>query len=540
MTIFARRSFSSVLQRRWLSLPLWFWSVMLSQAMARFALLLPRGLLHDETYYWFWGRELRLSYYENAPGTGWFLAPFLWLLGDEAWVMRLAAGLFGLFATYCAARLVCDLHSERGKPFSQQAGNEAENEVLGLFSVFLLGTLPFWALFAFWTHDVGCTAFAFFAVWMAVRALKDSNEKASNKKDGKKDEQTRWWLLAGVGLALSLLGKYTAGLWIAASALFVLFDAEARRSLRHFAPWGALLIACTALLPIVAWNFLNDWVSFQFVSYRHLNTSNLSILERMLHLLEYAASIVIAVSIPLCFVFVRSVWGGKRGWSSLPIQQRYVFFVSACVLAFFSVTAWKKGVYVNWAIFPIMLFAVGCVALGSAGWRKTFRKPLVLLALLPSSLLVVLFVASLLSAKWMPKGSFDQVYGWDEVYQKVVDIQRASFPQHEIAGRSYQLVSKLAHSACVQGDCNPTPEITHDKPNQFHYAYPSLEKWEGKNFLLLMHAYVRKKNVKNLFCSVVLLDKIQRRAAGKVRERFKLYDARYFLGSKGDASSCPK
>ena len=534
-------SFSSVLHRRWLSLPVWFWSVMLTQAIVRFALMLPRGLLHDEAYYWFWGRDLQLSYYDNPPGAGWFLAPFLWLFGDEAWVLRLAAGLFGLFATYCAARLVCDLIPSDSARLDREASLEDENEVLGLFSVFVLGTISFWGLFAFWTHDIGCTAFAFFGIWMAVRALKDG--------------QTRWWLLAGLGLGLSLLGKYTAGLWIAASALFVLWDAEARRSLQKRAPWGALLIASLALLPILVWNYQNDWVSFQFVSNRHLNTSNLTIPERMLNLLEYAAIIVVAVGIPFCLALVRFVRnarasksggknGGKKWWNSLPIQQRYVFFVSACVLGFFTITAWKKGTYINWAIFPTMLFATGCVALGSAGWRDRLKKPLVLLAMLlamlPSSLLVALYAASMLSGAWMPKGTFDQVYGWDEVYETIVGIQRDSFPQHEIAGLTYQLASKLAHSGCVEGDCRRSPEITPYYPSQFNFTYPSLAKWKGKDFLLLMPTYIRKEDVGTLFCSIVLAKEVERRVAGKTSEKFKLYDARYFLGRKGDASSCPR
>ena len=374
---------------------------------------------------------------------------------------------------------ICSLRTARvfgGVPPLKQV-LKSKTRCCGLFSVFVLGTISFWGLFAFWTHDIGCTAFAFFGIWMAVRALKDG--------------QTRWWLLAGLGLGLSLLGKYTAGLWIASSALFVLWDAEARRSLRKLAPWGALLIASLALLPILVWNYQNDWVSFQFVSNRHLNTSNLSLPQRMLNLLEYAAIIIVTVGIPFCFVLVRSVRnarasksGGKKWWNILPVQQRYVFFVSACVLGFFAITAWKKGTYINWAIFPTMLFATGCVALGSAGWRDIFKKPFalfaMLLAMLPSSLLVALYAASMLSGAWMPKGTFDQVYGWDGVYQTIVKTQHDSFPRHEIGGLTFQLASKLAHSGCVEGDCRITPEIMASILNQFYYTYPSLEKWKEK------------------------------------------------------------
>ena len=516
--------FARFMRKRWLSLPRWFWIVMLAQGIVRFALMLPHGLLHDEAYYWFWGQELQLSYYENAPGTGWFLAPFLWLFGDEAWVMRLASGLFGLFATYCAARLVCDLLPTHGSHLRSAADEKAEDEALQRFSVFVLATIIFWGLFSFWTHDVGCTAFAFFGSWMMVRALKE--------------ERTRWWLLAGAGLGLSLLGKYTAALWIAASALFVLWDAEARRSLRRFAPWSALLVVLLALLPDLAWNHRNGWASFHFVSYRHLDTSELLIPERMLNLLEYAATIVVAVGIPFCFVLIRSVRASKSWWNSLPVQQRYVFFVSACVLGFFAAPAWKKGVYINWAVFPAMLFAIGCIALGSAGWRG-FRKPLVLLAMLPSSLVVALYAASLLSSAWMPKGTFDQIYGWDEVYETITTTRRDSFPQHVIGGKHYQIASKLAHSACLEGDCNLTPEITIYDPSQFRYTYTSLEKWKGKNFLLLMRDYIRKEEIERLFCSLVLVKEAERRIAGKVVEKFKIYDARHFLGRKGVASSCP-
>ena len=139
----------------------------------------------------------------------------------------------------------------------------------------------------------------------------------------------------------------------------------------------------------------------------------------------------------------------------------------------------------------------------------------------------------------MPKGTFDQIYGWDEVYETITTTRRDSFPQHAIGGQPYQIASKLAHSACLEGDCNLTPEITIYDPSQFHYTYPSLEKWRGKNFLLLMRDYIRKEEIGTLFCSIVLVKEAERRVAGKAVEKFKIYDARHFLGRKGVASSCP-
>ena len=145
----------------------------------------------------------------------------------------------------------------------------------------------------------------------------------------------------------------------------------------------------------------------------------------------------------------------------------------------------------------------------------------------------------MLSAAWMPKGTFDQVYGWDEAYETIVKTQRDSFPQHEIAGMSYQLASKLAHSGCSEVDCSPTPEIMSYESNQFNYTYPSLEKWRGKDFLLLTRDYITKEKVETLFCRAVLAKQVERRVAGEVREKFLLYDAHHFLGRKEDASSCP-
>ena len=76
------------------------------------------------------------------------------------------------------------------------------------------------------------------------------------------------WCLVGIALGGALWAKYFVVVLAAPYALFLLFDARARRTLATPGPWLALAVALLIALPHVIWLFKTDFLPFAYVEHR--------------------------------------------------------------------------------------------------------------------------------------------------------------------------------------------------------------------------------------------------------------------------------
>jgi 4-amino-4-deoxy-L-arabinose transferase-like glycosyltransferase len=76
------------------------------------------------------------------------------------------------------------------------------------------------------------------------------------------------WLLCGVAVGAALWAKYFAVVLAAPLALFLLFDREARRSLRTPGPYLAIAAAFIVMAPHIIWLFQNDFLPFAYADAR--------------------------------------------------------------------------------------------------------------------------------------------------------------------------------------------------------------------------------------------------------------------------------
>ncbi|MCB1177689.1 MAG: glycosyltransferase family 39 protein, partial [Leptospiraceae bacterium] len=58
------------------------------------------GIVPDEAYYWEWSRNLDLSYYDQGPGTGYFIRLFTLFLGDTLFALKFGANLSSLLTAF--------------------------------------------------------------------------------------------------------------------------------------------------------------------------------------------------------------------------------------------------------------------------------------------------------------------------------------------------------------------------------------------------------------------------------------------------------
>lgn len=211
--------------------------VILAVAAVRlvFAALIP--LTEDEAYYRLWSLRLQLGYFDHPPMIAWWIAAGRALVGDTA----LGARLLSVLANAAAAFLLMDALRTLGV-----GERPALRAGLWLNATLLIGVggllaIPDAPTLLFWTATL----------WALARATR---ARAACAVLG-------WWTLAGLAAGLAVLSKYSALFLAAGVLLWLCSTAENRRRLSAAGPWVAAAAALIVIVPHIAWNAANGWVS---------------------------------------------------------------------------------------------------------------------------------------------------------------------------------------------------------------------------------------------------------------------------------------
>jgi MYXO-CTERM domain-containing protein len=207
------------------------------------ALLIGPGI--DESYTLAIARTLSLSYFDHPPLHQW-IAHFAALALGEGWATRLPFILLFAATGWIYYRLTFDLFAARA----------------AMVALFALNVTPFFfASAGSWVVPDGPLLFGLaLAAWAAARLF----------FAGQNDRSTVWrlWLLAGFGLGVAGLSKYSAALSAAGLVAFVVLAPRQRHWLGHPAPFAAAALALAMTMPVIVWNAEHDWVSLAFQSSR--------------------------------------------------------------------------------------------------------------------------------------------------------------------------------------------------------------------------------------------------------------------------------
>lgn len=186
------------------------------------AYLCPLDLSPDEAHYWDWARHLDWSYYSKGPLVAWLIGGSCELFGHTPFAVRLPAVLCGSLLLAGLWRLAADVF--RDDRFALRLLLLALTlPPLSAGSVLMTIDPPFLAGWA----------------WAAVAVGRGR------------------WLAAGACVAVGLLAKPTMLLFPACVGLW-LWNRPDRRTHRY---WGFVAVSSLGLLPPLAWNLANDWVS---------------------------------------------------------------------------------------------------------------------------------------------------------------------------------------------------------------------------------------------------------------------------------------
>jgi len=181
------------------------WSIVACAFVLRLVYLAQVELLPEETYYWNYSQHLDIGYLDHPPMVAWLIHLGTALFGDTELGVRTGALCSAVIASWFAFRLTRNLFGEAS----------------ALLALLLMQVLPFLFLAGMlMTPDAPLTAAWAASLYFLERALLGG--------------RTRAWWFAGVSVGLGLLSKYTIGLLVAATFVFLLADAPSRRWLARW------------------------------------------------------------------------------------------------------------------------------------------------------------------------------------------------------------------------------------------------------------------------------------------------------------------
>jgi dolichol-phosphate mannosyltransferase len=216
-------------------------SLIVCAALLRLIYSSQMELLPEEAYYWNYSRHLAPGYLDHPPMVAWLIRLGTSLFGNTEIGIRFGAMCSAAVASYFVYRLTRNLFDETS----------------AWVALVLMQLLPFFFFTGFlMTPDAPLTAAWAALLYFLERALIADRLSA--------------WLWAGVSLGLGLLAKYTIAMLVPAMLAFMIWDAQARHWLRHWAPYAAGVLGLLIFSPVIFWNATHEWASFAFQTSRRL------------------------------------------------------------------------------------------------------------------------------------------------------------------------------------------------------------------------------------------------------------------------------
>lgn len=353
---------------------------------AAIASFLP--LVGDEAYYWIWGQNLQLSYYDHPPAVGvltWlssFLSksvPFV----NKTLSVRLP---FILMSTITLLVWI--------KLFQKK---EEDSQYLKWFVIFYLLNPLLGVGGVFATPDVPLLFFWSLSYYCAVQAIQS--------------QKNIWYTCLGVFLGLGFCSKYhivllpltiLISLWIDKKIKFINFKKL----------FLTFIFGFIFSLPVLIWNYQNNWVSFLFQINHGFKAKSFDLTWP----LSYFAGQILLFNPVLILALI------KKTKSDLDKNM------SLSQWGFFTYSSTKALVEANW---PITAHNHGLLALGNK--IKSYYKLSIFYWIIIWFTLISLFSSSFGKNKFE---KFPQAFAAKEIYQDVKEFK-------PLYGPSYQMASLL-------------------------------------------------------------------------------------------------
>ncbi|OQY26789.1 MAG: hypothetical protein B6244_12435 [Candidatus Cloacimonetes bacterium 4572_55] len=412
------------------------------------------NLVPQEAYYWLYAKHLDLSYFDHPPLTAWTIAFFTHLGGDTHFFVRLGAVLYSTGASIAAYYLARSIL--RGPKF-------------GFWTVITMNSALIFAIGSvIFTPDTPMIFFWTLVLISVHRAISTS--------------QWPWWYAAGISLGLAFLSKYTSGLLVGSTFLFLLASKKHRHWLISVHPYMALVLAFIIFSPVIIWNIEHEWASFAFQSTRRVRMMGVFKPEHFFEMIGTQA----AMLTPILFIgLFYSLYKLFQKWKAFH-DDDILFILSYSVppIALFSLVSLRALVKMNWLAPAYITAVIGMVYFFSEKsedfphiWKRWVRAGLTV------GMALVLLAHLLLLAPFVPVGSGDTWSGWEKLADRVKKVKAELEGETFIFSPSYKISSELKFYGDPD-DMIYAENILGKPALQFDYWLP-LDDAIGKDALLV-------------------------------------------------------
>ncbi len=223
-----------------------YWLILISSLVRMLMATFP--LSNGEAYYARGTLELQLSYFDQPPLFLWISGLFVKVFGYNPLVLRFSSIIFFAGITLLIYHITRRIYN------NQQAGFLAAL-FINISAVFSI------SIGAFFQPDSPLHFFWLLSFYFILDIFFYSEEVPKKKLFLK-------FIYLGITLGLTALSKYHIVFLVFGVFLFLLFSSSHRKWLTHYGPYLSLLITLIFFLPVLVWNYQNDWISFTFQSSR--------------------------------------------------------------------------------------------------------------------------------------------------------------------------------------------------------------------------------------------------------------------------------
>ncbi|MCH7397533.1 glycosyltransferase family 39 protein [Belliella sp. DSM 107340] len=413
------------------------------------------SIFTEEAQYWLWSKHLDWNYYSKPLMIAVYNFMSTSVFGDTEFAVKFNAVLFSFLTAWVVFEFALSIY-RKGK--------------IAFWASMMLSVMPFFHLGSiFHTTDSSLYFFwilALFWIWKAWQSDKLS-----------------WWILAGFATVFGILSKNIMVLILPILALYILLTDRKRFFTKG--PWIYVLVSFLSLIPIVIWNFQND-----FVTFKHVGTlggvegekSSFNITQSFKYIGEYVGGQLGFLSpffIPILWVGLKKIEFKKDP------RALYLVLPTLAVWLLFLVMSIFKNVNVNWPAFGMLTLPIIMAHyLDSAS--QTWRKYALGSSILTGFVLMILFFPTPFDAvgfKKILKPSKDpmnRLAGYRQMGERIDFLKDSlNLEKSFVFSDSYHISSEMAFYS--QGNPQTFNINLGRRKNQFD-LWPGISQFEKDGF----------------------------------------------------------